>query len=341
MSLESEFERLNPPADTPLRTFTVSSKEVERLAFSPDGAYLAVPEERSAGIALWDIQTEQKIRTISMPGGTRSFVFSPDGRLIWVASNEGSIVAYRVADGHSVLSLVSSDLDGFSPSSLVTCAAGKRLAAVRMNGEIAKSGGYVQIWQLDTAEEICRWPVHGSGHWAVHVTLSADGMTCALADGWGDIVLRDVASGDVVQTLAPPQLSGLSWIGVQFAPDGRTMIAIDERTPYREDWSLYDIGGFIGEIHIWECKTGQLRHTFELPEHRVPSFSLSNHHLLLAVVCQNWKSTVRLWNWDTSTLIQTIAVPVRYTPASVAFSPDGKTLAVGHESGKVTFWRVV
>ena len=96
------------PAKESLRIRHSSARLVGSLAFSPNGRWLAVPDEEAFSIDLYDTATGQHIRRLPGEGIRRraSIVFTRDGELLIGSFFDPSVFFWRVATGEIVHRLV-------------------------------------------------------------------------------------------------------------------------------------------------------------------------------------------------------------------------------------------
>jgi len=179
---------------------------------------------------------------------------------------------------------------------------------------VGDENGAVTLWNAATSQRIAavseNSPVNG-------VAFSPDGSSVAVGRQDGGVALWDIADGK--QTAV---LGGDSRVfSVAFSPDGSTLA----------------VGGYNGTVTLWDAVTG--KQTATLTEsgatsgEQVNSVKFGKGGQTLAVA---FGSNVALW--DTATGRRAAVLTAGGTVNSMAFSPDGKTLAVGGENGIVTLW---
>jgi RNA polymerase sigma factor (sigma-70 family) len=148
------------------------------------------------------------------------------------------------------------------------------------------------------------------------------------------IRLWDVEKGEVRQTLAEDKEKGLAFQHVVFSPDGKTIAATaSEHILKPNEILIRDV------VKVWDAKTLALKRTLGTGSQLV-CVALSPSGKLIATGDPT-KKAVTLWNAETGAVERTLKTE-ESQPWSVAFSPDGKMLAVGGQksdhSGEVTLW---
>ena len=281
------------------------SPSVHSLAFSPDGALLAFPyREDDPTVRLWDVAAQEPVATLD-PG--QSVAFSPDGTLAVGSRNYTSL--WDVANRKKIVTLEQGGHSGVTFSSDGSLLATATESTVRL-WDVAKR---TEVGQLDAALA----GVIGAG---TPLAFSPDGALLASLFGQGTVRLWDVSTQEPVATLDGDLTESTS---VAFSPDGTTLasghFAVD-RT-----------------VALWDVETREQVAIFEREGSgwvMAVAFSPDGRVLASAGSLDN---TVRLW--DVRTRQELAAFEYIGSFFSVAFSPDGATLAAGTPAA-VLLWDV-
>jgi WD40 repeat protein len=296
------------------------------VLFSPDGRVLASMNQNQA-VQLWDPATGKELKAIGMPNGVASVAFSPDGKTLATASYSGPIHLWDVATGKEVRKCGD---DGLGASCVAFAPDGKTVA-------VGGQAGMLQMFEAATGKEITPQAGH---HGAVgSVALSPDGRRAATA-GW-DRTLRiwETATGKELFQAKAPQANagGPGPVGdfygmggtVCFTPDGSALVV---------GWQG------VRTVRLYSSLTGkEIRQTEELPS-EVINVAVAPDGKTFAVATMD--GAVGLHDVATGKELRRFAGTAERGPAgpvpfdlgpsasSLAFSPDGKTLAsiLGGES---------
>ncbi len=311
------------------------------VVFSPDGNTIV-----SCGgnnIHLWDAHTNQLLKTlIGHRESVNSVVFSPDGNTIASASADRTIRLWNVntrellktlmAHAASVSSVV------FSPDSKTIASAGNDRTIRLWNahtGELLKP----LIGHVENVNTIAFSPdgkiiASGSGR-LVYLGGGEDSGTCV----GQEIRLWNANTGKHLKTL-----KGHTSVvnSVVFSPDGKTIVSGSGH------WRGYEGKASAGEeIRLWNAYTGELIKTLKGHKDVVSSVAFSPDGNLIVsgdwydwdgyLSSGTWTGEIRVWDAHTGEHLKILKGHTGGV-SSVAFSPDGKTLASGRTDGTILLW---
>lgn len=149
--------------------------------------------------------------------------------------------------------------------------------------------------------------------WVYSLTFSPDGQMLAVAAS-GKVQIFGVSDDKELRTI-----HATAW-DVAFSPDGKLVAAGGE------------------PIKVWSVANGALLHTVEGWHHML----FSPDSKMLATVASVIGVNINLWDTSTGTLTGTLESPPSGGGQihSLAFSPDGETLAAGTNNNSVHVWQV-
>jgi WD40 repeat protein/beta-lactamase regulating signal transducer with metallopeptidase domain len=329
--------------------------QVNALAISPDGKLLVTSAGANPFLGLdtrgnedplrvWDAATGREIRAI---GGARArvdaLVFSPDGKRIAAAG--GTFVGlWELASAKQILSTDGQNEDfrfphdsgpfntiAFSPDG-ATLAAGAR-------------DGSLRFWKAATGEMIRTV----SGEPVTSLAFSPDGKLLAVGLTDHSVRLRDASGIREIKNISIPRNNGgssssngvpnASAIRVSFSPDGRVL--------------LIEYGGGYGHrVSLWEVATAKEFLKWDQTRGVTPVMvSFSPDGTTLASTSMFGGSEVTFWDaasirkissFQTSTesIQRAMNRLMLWRNRPLAFTPDGKALAVASNDSTVLLWSV-
>ncbi|MFC9847874.1 hypothetical protein ACFWFF_36370 [Streptomyces sp. NPDC060223] len=334
---------------------------VSSAVFSPDGGTLASASDDGT-IRLWNVRDPGHPRPLGAPltgrGGTIYLLaFSPDGQTL-ASANEDHVV--RLWDMHE---------PGHAKElgELTGATAAVRSVAFSPDGRTLAAGGdddAVRLWDVADPRRARRIGKVLTGHTdLVHsVAFSPDGRTLASGSADNTVRLWDVADPRHAAQLGSPLTghTGPVW-SVAFSPDG-TMIAAASADSTASLWNVSDpaypsqvgepLAGSSGEMYALGFSPDGRTLATGSGDSKVRLWSIPASDMIgrigafrpdgqvLATAARDGR--VRLWN--VASPGRPAALGDALTPAetevrSLAFSPDGRTLAV-LTAGAVQLWDV-
>jgi WD40 repeat protein len=297
------------------RTLRGHTASVSCVAFSPDGMRV-VSGSADKLAKLWSAATGQEILTLKGHVGAVSGVaVSPDGKRIATASDDATLKVWDAGSGQEVLTLKGH----VGP---VLC------VAYSPDGTRIVSGGAdytLRFWDALTGSEIrrrshdeVRDPHLTKSPGVCRVAFSADGKWLATGNGDGVVDLLDGATGQLTRDLSrhsePVQT-------VAFSPDAKRIITGDEYT-----WT------------IWDVVTGEeINRPVSEPRSVGTSVVFSPDGKWIVGKAD---APSHMAVWDGFSYLRVRELTDVGEIASIAFSRDGKRLAVGCEDNSVRVWDI-
>ncbi len=290
------------------------------VAFSPDGQTLATGDA-SGSVQLWRLAPRPQLTaTFSDPGNqVYSVAFSPKGSVL-AAGDDKMAQLWDLATGRK---LGPSLRSGLGPAVVAFSPDGKDLA-------VGSDDGTARIWDVTSGRPAGATFSGGTGS-VGSVAFSPDGKTLATGDSDDTVRLWNVAMAANSPVAAPTDIDrGFSAhyavAALAYSPDGQTIAASDEH----DIVSLWDASGGPSSIY------------------NIPSLAAGNAARSLAFSPRGTVAvggggeidsdggTLELWNVMTAERIgKAIAAPSPLASSdgthALAFSPDGKTLAVSSD----------
>ena len=340
------------------------------VTFSPDGKLLASGGcDQDGTIRVWDVATKAELHKwvtdSTIRGYIKSVAFSPDGRSVAAASEQGNNPAadtvrlWELKEGKEiwqtkgpgqVCSLQFTGdgkalyAGGYKGAVWVFDAGdGKRKDSPKLLGReiVLVDGGKtliasspdegmtnVRVCDSKTGELVRKLVGHGSS--IVSLAITRDERTLAAAANDGNIIIWDLRTGERCHKLPGHEYTVG---GIAYSPDGKLLAT------FGADYT----------VRLWDAQTGKELNCLDAGPK--DDFAGSGTHF------QSWaqalvfsptgrilaapgpRGTVYLWNPVTGQELGRLEGHKRM-PCCLAFSRDGKTLASGDDNGRILLWNV-
>ena len=303
-----EVHRWNTRTWAKLPRFSLKSCEAGKLFFSPDGKVLVCvgrePRENRNMVVFLDAATGRELHRLD---GLKMYVapriaFAPDSKTwAYVDCKDKTIRLSDLRTGKLLR-----QLHGHSKKA--------RTVAFSLDGRTLASteeGGTLRFWNAQTGELLNR---HGRFRADVNLSFSPDGKRL-VGSRFGNPVLYDLAAGKELATPLP-QRSGLDG-AVLLSPDGK-------RIAWAHDYSL----------HLGDAGTLTPLLSAAAHEGKVQSIGFSSDGKVLVSAAGQYDHVCR-WEAATGKALTSFS-DLRDYIYTLAYSPDGRMLAVGTGNNRKT-----
>ncbi len=300
-----------------LFTLCQQSSEIESLAASADGRWLAIGMEHKDGVFVCDLQTRQQVAHLA-PGEIEvRAAFSPAESLLAFTS-----VSYPASD---------KEQDTLRLWNAVTrqMVAEFPLERECMGLAFAKDGqtlatstglGHITLWRMPDGTKLASYPSdHESGlDPATDFAATSDLGLAAYGTTSGQVRVMDLHDGkELWSAVAAKQFI----TALAFSPDGKT---------------LASAAGFgESDIHLWDVATGKEIGRLEGHQSWVGSLVFWPDGKKLASASAD--QTIRIWDMASRKCLDVLRGH-RLEVWRLALLPDDKTLVSGAKDGTVCFW---
>jgi WD40 repeat protein len=333
------FDDLQIAASDKMRFFVTASREFESAYSSPSGKHGAFTEMLLQGLnpsrMTPGVVTSMDLKLFI----EQELIQVPQKPLVSNGSRE--ILLTSTLEKKDLLdsSNVSSKTSNWICRDTLT-GHGDRVTSVAIspNGKIIASGSLdrtIKLWDLATGRLVQTIKQHSGA--VTCVTFCQDGETLASssANPDGTIKFWDVHTGKLKTTLKADDWIVLSVWSIALSPDGNTLVS-----GHHSD----------STVKIWDLTNQRLVHTLRGHVWAVHSVAFSPDGQIVA--SGSFDGNIKLWNVSSGREIGNFTgvtdSPVGLVKSffsnnivyTVAFSPDGKTLASGGENQPIKLWGV-
>ncbi|MBI1279811.1 MAG: PQQ-binding-like beta-propeller repeat protein [Anaerolineaceae bacterium] len=352
------------------RRFVGHNGTVNLAVFSPDGSKIisggcsTIDSTCTDGeLFLWDAASGTILRKFEgYNGAVYAVAFSPDGKTIVAGSK--NLIMWDVASGQILQHFVTQynyiTSVAFSPDgSMIASGACNTADFICPEGELA-------LWESTNGSNIRA--LSGDEQGITSLAFSPDGQTLVSASSNRQVVLSEVATGNILRTFT----ANSAVFSVAFNPDGRS-IAIPSLDGSLTLWDiesgsqLRSFQGAIswttsvsfspdakilasasclaiaegcqagGEIILWDVATGNILRRFRWNPSTLNTvaFSPNGQNIIIA----GYDSTLILADVSNGSMLLSSNL-YGATIMDVAFSPDGQSILYGSSSGDTTLWDI-
>jgi WD40 repeat protein len=328
----------DPATRREMRRITGGSSYIIGAAFSPDGQQVVATEDYSARI--WRVATGELVRELKrdMSGVIKDVVFSADGKHVAVVEL-GRLQIWRAATGEVV-------------KDEETCG---RAAAFSPDGTLVAAEcaqHRVRVWPIGGREPVAE--LHGHAGQLQSIRFSHDGQFLVTTSLDKTARIWRSGTGELIRTL---QGHRDFVFDAAFSPNDELVVTASDRTVrvfraadgerirelrgHRSAVTSAEFspdGRFIltasrdGTARLWPTVLPPIARELDLDASSVHNVAFSPDSQFFATASLD---ATRIW----STARREVVAELPGGAASVAFSPDGRSIAVGGSAGVVKVWR--
>lgn len=315
------------------------------LAFSPDGALLAVSSDRFESVFILDTAGGELTHTlVGHIDEVRSVAFSPDGKTLASVDALGGIILWDTGRWEKTRTFTISDLKETKANSYYCLLSESARLAFSPDGAKLAAGmsdGRIRLWNVKAGTKIQMAGTHTSGILALSFSKDGAGLTSISFDR--SVIQHEASSGKTSRSYS---LEGhYRFSSVQFSPDNKLaaagqscggVIVLDialrksirtfPRGPvtFSPDGKTLATGGEENSIILWDTSTWKQKMILRGHTDTVYSFAFSPDRKTL--VSGGADQSLILWDAAAGTKRWRVD-GIEGGASELAFSPDGKTLA--------------
>ncbi len=281
--------------------------QVNGVAFAPDGRTLFAGSAEGA-IRLWDLREKRELSGARGPRGSVSYLaFGADEKTLITSSNASN--EPRLWDAVAGKEVRRFPVRDWNDILLASSPNGKWLLTESNNPEPSSNP---TLFDTATGQKVRQLVGHKKQQnydLVLSAAFTSDSKIIATGGHDGTVRLWEAANGNTLQVLAGHE-SLVTF--VSFVGDDKKLVSVTDQ----------------GMTRLWDLTTGQERH-WPGPKY-ISGFALSPDGKYLAMKFLVGKGyAIRLYDVATGKVIRSID-GLEGMHKSLAFSPDGKTLAYGH-----------
>ncbi len=310
--------RKPPPAPTPPNGRLTYAAGVNALAYSPDGRRIVVGLSDGT-VHVHDMDADQKLaQFVAHPGGVSGVAVLPDGKRLVTAGADGTACVWDAAAGRLLRTV---DPRSGAVAALAVSADGSVLA-------VLTAGGSVSVWDVETGRSRCAVVARSGSN---GLAVSPDGRTLALAQG-ESVTFYDTTTGKTLASLPSLGFPSLGFDGASpmtsavYSADGKQLVVA--------------CGGFA----VLDAET---RRAVAVVQPVPPSPRNWGSAVQAALgpggqwlACRTPGGDVAVWPMPVQGegAVSPAKLVRIFASSCVALDPDGVTLAVGCNDGRVLFF---
>jgi WD40 repeat protein/DNA-binding SARP family transcriptional activator len=330
-----------------VRQYTGHTDWAWGVDISPDGKYLVSSSLDSGGARLWDLATGQELRRFVQTGSMSFEVsFSPDGRYVLTGGWDNTVRLWDVQTGRELRRFTHSQ-----PATGLAFSSDGRYVLTTAYDQVAR------LWEIQPSTGLPRYPIVEPPAYGV---LSPDGRQLAVASGDHLVRLLDAKNGQELRRFVGH--TGQIY-DIAFSPNGQLLATTSSGDGSTRVWSTQSgdmlwmdptsggmslgfsqdgqrlfVGGFGQAAGLYDAATGKLLQSFAYSDFLMYGAYAPDGTTVATAL--GTRADVLLWDAATGQILRTFHPDPGDTMRAITYSPDGKYLAAGGNTGTLYLWDV-
>jgi eukaryotic-like serine/threonine-protein kinase len=303
-----------------LSTLYPETSEINTLAVSPDGNWLAVGPYHQGGLSVWDLRTRQMVVRLPKTEALVRVAFSPADPLLAFAGYafssagvvQNTLRLWNTATRGMVAEL---SLEG-KCAGMAFSKDGRRL----ITSTSSSPKGQITLWRMPDRTKLASYPSEQADTVGTSFAATPDLSLAAYGLAGGRIRVIDLSSGKDLWTAVG---AGYNITALVFSPDGKTLASGGGNLETNLD------------IRLWNVATGTEIGSLKGHGFWVSSLIFWPDGKKLA--SSSADQTIRTWDLTSQKCLDVLRGN-RQEVWCLALLPDGKTLVSGAKDGAVCSW---
>ncbi len=301
--------------------------------YSPDGKSLAIRSKDNT-VFLWDMQLEYIIKTI--PGKhyhTKQFVFSHNGKILATRSKTEAVHLWNTKTGQYINTLTGLvHFITFSPDG--------NILATSLNN-------WVELWSINTGENLSKLFIPNACNTKIMYAENGNPFTITIHQN-ESVSLWDLTTGEHIQAFEGDMNETLASLGRSFLrmANKDTLASVNNQIIVSPTQDTFVTVVNHNPVRLWNITTRKQIGKSIIPLKGEKSYTIVQYSpdgktiATIPVGTNQQGGTVRLWDVASGEHLKTLKGHSNCDYNSVAYFPDSKTIATGHDDGTVILWDI-
>lgn len=297
-----------------------NTSSISALVFKPNEPVFSTGDD-SGGIFLYDV--ESKSRMAGLSGHTKkvnTLSFNFRGDMLVSGGDDGRVIVWNIPGGTKkfVWTVGNTYTVSFSPDSRIIASGG--------------DGGIVRLWDTDSGNIVAN--LNADAKKVLFLAFNLDGTQLFAVDNTNTLTWWDVASRRVLRQ-GKASSTGINSIATNVYAD--LVLLGSESLQFMHGYTITgNDASFSDIIDATSWKTGMVVRQLKGSVNVIRGLALAPDNNIVAA--GGGDKNIRLWDMENG--LEVFNLVVDSSVRGLAFSTDGRWLAAGMKSGRVSVWQV-